>query len=465
MIFNSTEFVIFFLVVCFLYGAVFNRDHLRNVVLLLSSYAFYTAWAWEYAGLIAASTLVDYFIGLKLQRETRSFRRKVLALTSLIFNLGLLAFFKYFNFFAESYSSAITIFGWDASPIRHEFLLPVGISFYTFQTLSYTLDLYRGEIKAERSLIKFAIFVSFFPQLVAGPIVRAKEFLPQLNRQPNVSQENVQLGLKLVFIGLFKKIVIADSLAFMAVDSVFANPSAYSSFDLMMGLYAYAFQIYCDFSGYSDIAIGLAAILGFRLPVNFNRPYIAIDPRDFWRRWHISLSTWLRDYLYISLGGSRGGRWKTYRNLALTMLLGGLWHGAALNFVFWGAYHGLLLIAARAVSPNVSSPTLRAVRIFITFHLVLFGWLLFRVPDMATFNSYVAGISSLSFATQLSAGFYLLLITATILHVIPRNWILLLDESLPKRIRMLATTMIYVAALVVFVGFSFDTPQFIYFQF
>ncbi|WP_197466079.1 MBOAT family protein, partial [Oleiphilus sp. HI0080] len=276
-------------------------------------------------------------------------QRKGLLLISLTVNLGILAYFKYNNFFIDVSKQGLALLGIDMPELYHQLLLPVGISFYTFQTLSYSIDLYRRNISHENSFVKFAVFVSFFPQLVAGPIVRAKDFLPQLHAKLSLSKENVNLGLWLIFLGLFKKIVVADLLAYLVVDAVFANPENYSSWDLLVGLYAYAFQIYCDFSGYSDIAIGIALILGFHLPINFNRPYLAQTPSDFWKRWHISLSSWLRDYLYISLGGNRGGRFFTARNLLLTMLLGGLWHGAAWNFVLWGAFHGMILVMSRNV--------------------------------------------------------------------------------------------------------------------
>ncbi len=465
MVFNSLEFALFLPIVYLIYSSIYRCESLRDIFLLIASYIFYMSWYWQYAGLIALSTLVDYAIGKKMHNSECPRRRKLLIIISLTFNLGLLAVFKYFNFFADLSRQSLSWFGIDIPPIYHQLLLPVGISFYTFQTLSYTLDIYRRELKPEKNLTKFAVFVAFFPQLVAGPIVRAKDFLPQINSVPPPTYNNLNKGLTLVFIGLFKKIVIADLLAFLAIDSIFNNPNEYSSWDLLMGLYAYAFQIYCDFSGYSDIAIGVALMLGFHLPINFNRPYIAQSPSDFWRRWHISLSTWLRDYLYISLGGNRGKKWHTSRNLILTMLLGGLWHGAATNFILWGAYHGLLLMIFKPFSTTSTSYQTRYLRIALMFHLSLFGWLLFRVTDMQNFIDFISGVSKLTSGTQLGELFYLILAGTILWHFLPaektREQISNTLQSLPTPIK--AGT--YAGLLLAFIGLSLMEPSFIYFQF
>lgn len=318
MNFNSPEFFFFLPISLVFYLAVFRREHLRDGWLLVISYFFYMSWNWKYAGLIAFSTLVDYYAGLYMERLSDQRRRKQLLLLSLVSNLGLLGLFKYYNFFVEVGGVAASPLGLDLTFLRHELLLPVGISFYTFQTLSYTIDVYRREMPAEKNLVKFAVFVAFFPQLVAGPIVRAADFLPQMHRLPEITRERVHDGLRLVFQGLFKKIVIADLLAGLGVDAIFARPGDFSSLDLLFGLYGYSFQIYCDFSGYSDVAIGAARIFGFELTKNFDRPYLAQNVREFWARWHISLSTWLRDYLYIALGGNRGSKRRTNFNLMMT---------------------------------------------------------------------------------------------------------------------------------------------------
>lgn len=467
MIFNSSEFALFLPIVLVLYTAIFRHERLRDGLLLVASYVFYMAWYWQYAGLIAFSTCVDFFVGKRMAREDRQNVRRLLLIFSLVTNLGLLAVFKYFNFFADTSRLILNNFGVDIPLFHHELLLPVGISFYTFQSLSYTIDLYRKRIDEEKNFVKFATFVAFFPQLVAGPIVRAADFLPQINRTPVITQEQFSLGLSLVFIGLFKKIVIADLLAQTAVDSIFANPSAYSSWDLLMALYGYTFQIYCDFSGYSDIAIGTAAMFGFVLPQNFNRPYLAQNIRDFWTRWHISLSTWLRDYLYISLGGNRGTRNRVAFNLMITMLLGGLWHGAAMNFVIWGGYHGLLLVLSRKVSKNPAGQSLvsRTYRILLTFHLVVFSWLLFRVTGMDNFMDYLAGFSELTISSQLSPLFYLILVGAVVMHVFPQD--IFQQQVVNRFVKQHAFVQagVYTGALMLFLGLTLESPAFIYFQF
>ncbi len=467
MIFNSSEFALFLPLVLLLYVAVFHHEKLRDGLLLITSYIFYMSWYWQYAGLIAFSTCIDYFIGQRMDTEKRPHIRNILLTASLIVNLGLLAVFKYFNFFAETTRGTLNNIGIDIPLLHHDLLLPVGISFYTFQTLSYTIDIYRGRIKHEKNFVKFSVFVSFFPQLVAGPIVRAADFLPQLNRTPEVSQDKINNGLTLIFIGLFKKIVIADLLARLAVDSIFSNPTAYSSWDLLMALYAYSFQIYCDFSGYSDIAIGVAAIFGFTLPINFNRPYLSQNIREFWTRWHISLSTWLRDYLYIPLGGNRGTKLRVAFNLMTTMLLGGLWHGAAMNFILWGGYHGLLLILSRKIAktPANTSPAIKISKQIFTFHLVVFSWLLFRVSGMQNFIDYVTGMSQLSFSTQLSPLFYFILATTIVMHIFPKQF--LKQKILDKFTRQPSFLQagVYSISIMLFLGLTLGAPNFIYFQF
>ncbi|MBI4000230.1 MAG: MBOAT family protein [Nitrospira defluvii] len=466
MNFNSPEFLVFFTCVLLLYALVFHRACWRDLLLLFASYFFYMSWNWKYAGLLALSTGVDYTVGRLLNREQRPWMRKWILVISLTSNLGLLALFKYYNFFMDIVQPAITVLGWDLSFLRHELLLPVGISFYTFQTMSYTIDVYRGERVLERDFLKFAVFVSFFPQLIAGPIVRAKQFLPQLHRAPNVTVERFHDGLLLVFRGLFKKVVIADLLATLAVDKVFAEPLAFSSWDLVIALYAYAFQIYYDFSGYSDIAIGLARMLGYDLPVNFNRPYISENVREFWTRWHISLSTWLRDYLYIPLGGNRSSPWRVRMNLMITMLLGGLWHGAALHFVFWGAYHGILLMLARsgARSEASSNTVAKLCRQIACFHLIAFGWLLFRVQDMQNFLEYVQGWSRFSVGSRLSGTFYLVFGLGVLLHVIPmRQFTPVAEWWIARPVPVQA--MLYAGLLVLYCGLTLEAPSFIYFQF
>ncbi|MEX5216500.1 MAG: MBOAT family protein [Nitrospira sp.] len=466
MAFNSPQFLFFFPMVLCLYTLAFHRARSREALLLAASYLFYMSWNWKYGGLLALSTVVDYSVGRLLVREQRPNIKRLILTVSLTSNLGLLAVFKYYNFFVDLTAPAASTLGWDLSWMHHELLLPVGISFYTFQTMSYTIDLYRGENVCERDFLRFAVFVAFFPQLVAGPIVRAKQFLPQLHRTPNVTVERFHDGLLLVFRGLVKKIVLADLLATLAVDKVFAEPSAYSSWDLLFALYGYTFQIYNDFSGYSDIAIGLARMLGFDLPLNFNRPYLSQNVREFWTRWHISLSTWLRDYLYIPLGGNRGSWIRVRMNLLATMLLGGLWHGAALHFIFWGAYHGVLLIASRS-TPRTGEPApcyITIARQIGCFHLIVFGWLLFRVQDMQTFTDYAQGLLRFTGGTQLSDVFYLVLGGAILTHIVPMRQLETLSAWLLAR-PVAVQAAVYATLLLLFCGLTFESPSFIYFQF
>ena len=466
MNFNSVEFSVFFIAVLLLYSAVFKRTISRHVVLLISSYAFYMCWNWKYAGLIALSTIVDYLIGLRLGREETEGRRKLLLSTSLVVNLGLLGVFKYLNFFMDLARDSVSLFGLDIQIGHLNLLLPVGISFYTFQTLSYSIDVYRRVIPVERSLLRFAVFVSFFPQLVAGPIVRAADFLPQLQRLPNVTDRRCASGLLLVFRGLFKKIIIADLLATLGVDAVFSNPDSFSSWDLLLALYGYSFQIYNDFSGYSDIAIGISKMMGFDLPLNFNRPYLSQNVREFWTRWHISLSSWLRDYLYIALGGNRGNTWRVRLNLMLTMLLGGLWHGAALNFVIWGIWHGLLLSFSRSVDKNAQSAplALKLWRRFLCFHLVVVSWLLFRIGNWSDLVAYCKGLLQFEGGSVIQPLYYGVLAIAFIAHFISQDMLRRLSERfvlVPSPVQ----AGFYSALVLLFIGLSLGAPAFIYFQF
>lgn len=397
MSFNSTTFGLFFVVVYAAYLITIRWTRLHHLVLLVSSYVFYATWDWRFLSLILLSTGIDYVCGRLLDRTRRNdgnasptdaqrARRRIL-IVSVASNLGILGFFKYFDFFVASAGRLLTAIGLGVEPRLLHVILPVGISFYTFQTLSYTIDVYRGELRAHRDLLGFAVFVSFFPQLVAGPIVRAKAFLPQIVTPRRPTREQVGEGSFLMLWGLFKKVVIADNLSTL-VDSVFAASPAPAGSIVAVGMYAFAVQIYCDFSGYTDIARGIAKLMGFEFRLNFNLPYFAGNPQEFWRRWHISLSTWLRDYLYVPLGGNRKGPRRTCINVMVTMVLGGLWHGAAWTFVLWGVYQGGLLIAHRLTMPWLArlsgacpswlGVAYRATAVIVFFHLVCLGWLIFR---------------------------------------------------------------------------------------
>ncbi|MFQ5502281.1 MAG: MBOAT family O-acyltransferase [Phycisphaerae bacterium] len=345
MIFSSWLFAFFFLTVFGIYWSLRTR-RARHLLLLAASYLFYMSWNPWLVSLIIGSTLLDYFVGRAMGNTSRARRRKWLLTASVVGNLGVLAIFKYADFFVLSLRETLVSIGIQANLSTLSIILPVGISFYTFQTLSYTIDIYRGKLRPIRSFIDFALFVAFFPQLVAGPIVRASEFLPQLETLKRFDWRRLETGTVLFMVGLTKKVLIADNLAGL-VDPVFADPTQFATRDLWLAMFCYGGQIYCDFSGYSDMAIAVAGVLGFDLRLNFANPYLATGLSDFWRRWHISLSTWLRDYLYIPLGGSRFGRFLTMRNLMITMLLGGLWHGASWTFVIWGAIHGIALIVSK----------------------------------------------------------------------------------------------------------------------
>jgi len=349
VLFNTLDFGLFLVVVLALYHVLPFRA--QNVLLLVASYFFYGIWDWRFAGLLLLSTTVDFFLSLALGNTEDARRRKLLLLGSIVVNLGILGFFKYFNFFIDSASALLLRLGLDVPDVTLRVILPVGVSFYTFQELSYTVDVYRRELSPARNFLDFALYVSFFPQLVAGPIERATSLLPQIQApRPRVGWENVRSGLWLILLGTFKKVVVADSLAHL-VDAVFDPAAKPVGMEVLLGAYGFAFQCYCDFSGYSDVARGSARLLGFELMKNFDLPFIATSLRDIWAKWHISLTTWLRDYLYIPLGGNRGGRWLHYRNLILTMTICGFWHGAAWTYVVFGFLHGVCLSIQHALRP------------------------------------------------------------------------------------------------------------------
>ncbi len=382
MLFNSTDFLLFFALFCCGYFVAQRSLLLRNFIVVVASYVFYGWWDYRFTSLLLFTSVLDYTVARFMDVSVTSGGRRALLVTSVVINLGLLATFKYFNFFRESFESLLTTFGSTTHWQAWEIVLPVGISFYTFQSMSYVIDVYRRQMPACRNLLQFLAYVSFFPQLVAGPIERGTNLLPQFARTVRITAADLEAGLWLVVWGLFKKVVIADNLAPL-VELVYqhATPSGPT---VVMGTVAFGLQIYCDFSGYSDIACGVARSLGFNLMLNFNLPYFATSLRGFWHRWHISLSTWLRDYLYVPLGGSRKGDGRTYLNLGVTMLLGGLWHGAALTFVLWGVWHGLGLIVNRWWEQH--RPWARPLPVWVgwlgTQVFVLYGWMLFRASSI-----------------------------------------------------------------------------------
>jgi alginate O-acetyltransferase complex protein AlgI len=386
MLFVEPRFFVFFAIVFTVYWSL-KRNRDRKIVLLIASYIFYGAWDPRFTLLLGFSTLFDYGAGLAMEASTSHSRRKLIIVVSLFVNLSLLFTFKYFNFFADSFVALLHTAGIAANPVTVRLILPVGISFYTFQSLSYTLDIYRGHLHARRSLLDYATFVGFFPQLVAGPIVRAYDFLPQLDTARRFDTVPVRAVLIQFFFGFVKKACVSDNLA-PYVDAVFGHPEQYNGASIVAATILYAIQIYCDFSGYTDMAIATAKLLGYDLTVNFRHPYFASDITDFWRRWHISLSSWLRDYLYIPLGGNRGGTLMSYRNLMITMVLGGLWHGASWNFVIWGTLHGAALIvhkeyARRRPGFLPGQPAYRAAAMGLTFWWVCLAWIFFRAQDLS----------------------------------------------------------------------------------
>jgi D-alanyl-lipoteichoic acid acyltransferase DltB (MBOAT superfamily) len=386
MLFVEFRFFIFFLIVAAVFWAITNNNW-RKVWLLAASYVFYGAWDWRFLSLILYCSVLNYVLALVAARNRPDAPiRTWLLWISVVGNLSVLFFFKYFNFFAGSLTDLAASFGAGVSPVTLELVLPVGISFYTFQAMSYYFDVHRNKIRAESSFLNVALYIGFFPQLVAGPIVRAADFLPQLERRRYFSDVRVRACVLLFLAGFFKKACIADNLAPL-VDAVFAAPELYDTASIIAGVVFYAVQIYGDFSGYSDMAIATAGLLGYHIPINFNAPYFSVNITDFWRRWHISLSSWLRDYLYIPLGGSRFGPRLRDRNLMLTMVLGGLWHGASYNFIIWGFLHGLALIvrrewAARTGTLGQKVPFAPFFSGLLTFYWVCIAWIFFRAKDL-----------------------------------------------------------------------------------
>ena len=412
MLFNSLEFGLFLPIVFILYWFVANNNlKIQNCLLLGASYFFYGWWDWRFLSLIIISSFIDYFIGVFLISENLEKRRKRLLVLSIFVNLGLLGFFKYYNFFIDSFTESFTFFGSTINPNRLSIILPVGISFYTFQTLSYTIDVYKKKLKPTRDIISFFAFVSFFPQLVAGPIERATNLLPQFFVKRKFDYSKSVDGLRQILWGFFKKIVIADNCA-VYVNDIFENYTIYPSSLLAIGAVLFAFQIYCDFSGYSDIAIGTARLFGFNLMQNFSFPYFSRDIAEFWRRWHISLSTWFRDYLYIPFGGSRGSLIIKIRNVVIIFIVSGFWHGASLTFIAWGLLHALYYIPLMLLGRNRSNtgsiakgkylPTLKEFfQMNITFTITVIAWVFFRADNMSHAIAYLVSLFTAPFYSDL----------------------------------------------------------------
>ncbi len=476
MLFNSLEFLLFLPCVLSIYYLLPHRR--QNAFLVLASCFFYASWDWRFLLPLLFSTTIDYFCAAKISALVEidapiAARRKYLYL-SLVTNLGLLAFFKYFNFFIDSFHDLFLLGGIDLPKPALRVILPIGISFYTFQALSYTIDVYRGKLHATKSFWDFFLAVLFFPHLVAGPIQRASTLIAQVVEPRNTTRAQVIDGLHLIMWGFFKKIYIADRLA-PIVNQVFDSPTG-SGGETVVAVIAFAFQIYCDFSGYTDIARGVAKLMGFEFMLNFNLPYFATSPPDFWKRWHISLSSWLRDYLYISLGGNRDSIVRTYRNLMITMVLGGLWHGAAWNFVIWGLFHGAILIGHRFAVPVLEPITNRAhgfwrmpwllLRIAGMFVLTCYGWLLFRATSLEQIVTMTTSLAQPLVGIPIDALRQVLVLIAPLIvvQIIQYNSERLEFHRL-KWLPKTACAVIYALMLysIVFLG---GTPQaFVYFQF
>lgn len=501
MLFNSFTFLLFLPIVFLIYWFVFKKSlQLQNAFLLLASYVFYGWWDWRFLGLIIASSAVDYFCGLKMGELSKSSDighwtsdnpnnqepttnnklswlsgRKLYLTISLAFNLGLLAFFKYFNFFIESAADLIATIGFQPHLSTLNIILPVGISFYTFQTLSYSIDVYRGKLQSTKDPIAFFTFVAFFPQLVAGPIERASNLLPQFFKKREFEYQRGSDGMKLILWGLFKKMVIADNCA-LVVNPIFENYQTASGLELIMGAILFAFQIYGDFSGYSDIAIGVAKLFGFDLMTNFRTPYFSRDIAEFWRRWHISLSTWFRDYVYIPLGGSRGNKAKAIRNIFIVFLVSGFWHGANWTFIAWGGIHAALFIPVFLIGKNRAHlyegdhllPSFREFfQMASTFLLVCVAWVFFRADTVEEAWGYLIGIFQNQFLSTNFSWFGYDLRMALLLFLIfewlgrdQYNWLFKLEKSNYRY-----PIYLLVALLLVFWGVFGEAKEFIYFQF
>lgn len=477
MIFSSGFFFWIFAGFIIIYSLLKKLNTPRILFVTLFSYYFYYKSSGTYFFLLAIVTVSDFCIAHFMERVNRQALRKMLVVFSLMINLGLLCYFKYTNFFGGVIAS---LTGGTFTTL--DIFLPVGISFFTFQSLSYTIDVYRKQITPLSSLLDYAFYVSFFPQLVAGPIVRARDFIPQIRQPLCVTKEMFGRGIFFILCGLFKKAVISDYISVNFVERIFANPTLYSGVENLMGLYGYALQIYCDFSGYSDMAIGIALLLGFHFNINFDSPYKSASITEFWRRWHISLSSWLRDYLYISLGGNRKGKFRQYLNLIITMFLGGLWHGASWNFVVWGMFHGVALALHKAwmsgrkvLFPDSHAAVKTGVKhlaaVVITFHFVCFSWIFFRNP---TFESSMDMIGQITgnfqpqLFVQLVEGYwkvFALMLLGFLLHFAPVKWETALANGV-IRLPLLGKVVLMVALIYLVIQVkSSEIQPFIYFQF
>ena len=471
MLFPTIEFAIFFALVFPVTWLLNDYNAAKKWFLVAVSYLFYAFWRADFTLILLASSVANFLLALVLGQMTDGRGRLAVLWLGVVFNLGVLGVFKYYNFFVATTINLAQPFGWHPHIPFIELGLPIAISFLTFHALSYIIDVYHRKLAPTRSLVDILLYISFFPHLIAGPIVRAKAFLEQTVR--NSDPADIRLGFSVFLIvgGLFKKVIIANYLSTDFVDGVFRSPADYSRLDLLLGMYAYALQIYCDFSAYTDIAIGVANLLGYQFPQNFNQPYRAVSVQDFWRRWHITLSYWLRDYLYIPLGGNRGGTLLTYRNILLTMGLGGLWHGANLTFVIWGLLHGAALVVERILGITGEKGAGRRVPAwltwFVTLHFVCLTWVFFRSPTLEVAQTYLSTLVSGEriFTTTVTPLVAAMLVLGALTQIIPNDWFDRLEAYYDRASIAVKVAIPFVVIFVVAVAAPGGVPPFIYFQF
>ncbi len=475
MLFNSLSFAVFLPIVFILYWFIFAKNKItQNTLLIIASYYFYSCWDWRFLFLLVFSTFLDYVSAIMMENSISDKKRKFWLLLTIGINIGFLGVFKYYDFFAQSFGDLLQGFGFQTNPVLLKLILPVGISFYTFHGLSYVVDIYYKRIVAERNFIDYSLFVSYFPLLVAGPIERATHLLPQVKVKRNFNYELAISGVKQIIWGLFKKVVMADNCAFF-VNKIFENPELYSSGELFVGMVFFAFQIYGDFSGYSDIALGTSKLFGIDLLKNFNFPYFSRDIAEFWRRWHISLSSWFRDYVYIPLGGSHGSKWFQIRNVMIIFLLSGFWHGANWTFIFWGFFHGLLFLPLLIANKNRSNLVtdnyqfLDFFKIVLTFFLVSIGWVFFRADSLGLALTYLLKLfrfESLEIDFFIKHNRYLLTSLICFLSI----FVIILTEGIniiKKNVELKLSTffILLLLVLIFFFGSFKNQLDFIYFQF
>ena len=466
MLFPTMIFGLFFLFVFITAWSLDRENGRRKAFLLLASWVFYGWWDWRFVALLIFSGTFNWAVAEWIDRSSTPRRRKALVALAVVVDLGVLGVFKYYGFFIDQLGAALDMLGWIRDLPLLQIVLPVGISFFTFQAISYVVDVYKGTCEKARSLLDVMLLMSFFPHLVSGPIVRARDLLPQFAQVPKPSRAMLTEALLLIVWGLLKKTVIASELSTNLVDPVFFDPSAYGGADLLAAAYGYAVQIYCDFSAYSDIAIGVAALLGYRFPRNFDQPYRAASLQEFWRRWHISLSSWLRDYVYIPLGGGRGGALKACRNILITMLLGGLWHGASWTFVAWGALHGVVLSIERLFKGARKSLFPSLIGVLVTFHVVCLGWILFRADSFQTALTYLEGLTDWSSPPMVATPFLVGMIGfGLLMHFLPPRAL----ERLGSLVKFAPSPALGVAVGLMMLVVEAIRPEgvapFIYFQF